>query len=118
MRSSIFQFAFILAAAAAIFFLLFMNESDRQALSDRINRYEAQADSLRAAVQKIDVNIHQKDSILLVYLASLDKTLEELDKESAKNSQAIQRNLIKQDSIRAAYCREMAALHQQPEECQ
>ncbi|HEY0744229.1 MAG TPA: hypothetical protein VGD40_22335 [Chryseosolibacter sp.] len=115
---SFVTFAFVGAATIVVVFLLFMNESDQAELAERIHRYEAQADSLKKAVRQIDSNIHQKDSILLAYLTSLDKTLEELNKESAKNKEALRLNFAKQDSVRAAYCREMKSLQQHPEECQ
>lgn len=118
MLSSIFKIALVAAAIIVVVTMLFMNESDRNSLAKRIDRYETQADSLRLAVKYIDMNIHQKDSILLVYLSSLDKTLEELNKESAKNKEALRLNFARQDSVRAAYCREMKALEQHPEECQ
>lgn len=101
-----------------IMILLSKNDADADSLSLRIKDYQSRADSLRMAVKMIDINIHQKDSILLVYLASLDKTLEELNKESAKNKKSIEANFLRQDSVRKAYCREMASLEQRPEECQ
>lgn len=98
--------------------LLIRNNADSESLSLRMKNYESRADSLRTAVRVIDVSVHQKDSILLVYLASLDKTLEELNKESSKNRKSIEANFLRQDSVRKAYCREMARLDQRPEECQ
>lgn len=117
MNATFFKFTLGIAAGIFIVLLLVMNQSDTEALAKRIEKYQAHADSLRQAVRHIEANIHQKDSILLTYLASLDKTLEELDKESAKNKKAIRDNFLKQDSIRAAYCEEMAALQQNPDEC-
>ena len=118
MNSNAFKIALTLAATGAVILLLMMNKADTDSLSKRIDEYQTHADSLRNAVKTIEANIHQKDSILLVYLASLDRTLEELDKESAKNKQAIKINFIRQDSIRAAYCEEMTSLQQNPAECQ
>jgi hypothetical protein len=118
MTSNFLKFALGIAAGISVILLLLMNEVDTRSLSKRIDAYEIHADSLRDAVKNIDASIRQKDSILLVYLASLDRTLEELDKESAKNKKAIKDNFVKQDSIRTAYCQEMAALQQNPNECQ
>ena len=117
-RFSLIQIIIFVAAALGIILLLMMNESDTSSLSEKIADYEKRADSLRMAVVAIDNNIHHKDSILLLYLASLDRTLEELNKESAKNRYEIARNFAKQDSVREAYCREMAKLEQDPAECQ
>lgn len=114
---SVIILVFVGAAAVVVILLLLLNESDRNDLASRIQQYEAQADSLRNAVRQIDMNIHEKDSILLVYLASLDKTLEELNKESAKNKEALRLNFAMQDSVRAAYCKEMRSLQQDPDEC-
>lgn len=118
MNSKFIKITLGLAAGISIVLLLLMNEADTESLSKRLDQYEAHADSLRNAMKNIDANIHQKDSILLVYLASLDRTLEELDKESAKNKKAIRDNLSRQDSIRKAYCEQMATLAQNPDECQ
>jgi hypothetical protein len=118
MSSTFFKITIGIAAGGLIGFLLLMNKADTESLSERIGQYQAHADSLRNAVKNIDTNIHQKDSLLLVYLASLDRTLEELDKESSKNKKAINANFLKQDSIRRAYCEEMAVLQQNPDECQ
>jgi hypothetical protein len=106
-----------IAAVVFITSLLVMNYADTESLSKKISAYEAVADSLRDEVNAIDANVHNKDSILLVYLTSLDKTLEELNKESAKNRSAITANFLKQDSIRKAFCREMETLDQKPSEC-
>lgn len=114
---SFFKIALVAAAMIVVTFLLFLNASDQNELAKRIDRYNAQADSLRTVVQQIDFGVRQKDSILLVYLASLDRTLEELNKESLKNREELQRNFAKQDSVRAAYCKEMNSLQQHPEEC-
>ncbi|HEY0651850.1 MAG TPA: hypothetical protein VGD65_01940 [Chryseosolibacter sp.] len=112
------QLTVITLAAIAIIIMLMRNSTDANALAMRIRRYESRADSLRQAVKMIDKSVHHKDSILLVYLASLDKTLEELNKEAAKNKKSIALNFSRQDSVRRAYCREMARLEQHPEECQ
>ena len=109
--------ALALAVGVFVVVLLLKNRADSKSLSFRLDRYQEHADSLRNVIRNIEANIHQKDSILLVYLASLDRTLEELDKEAAKNKQAISANFIRQDSIRAAYCEEMASLQQNPDEC-
>lgn len=118
MNSNLFRIALLLTAGVFVVVLLLMNRADSESLSKRIDRYEAHADSLRSVVKTVEAHIHQKDSILLVYLTSLDRTLEELDKEAAKNKQAIKNNLMKQDFMRAAFCEEMASLQQNPEECQ
>lgn len=107
----------VIAVIVTIATLLARNNADANALTHRLKDYEFKADSLRLAVKTIDVSVHHKDSILLVYLASLDKTLEELNKEAAKNKKSIEANLNRQDSIRTAYCREMAKLEQHPDEC-
>ena len=118
MNTNHFRITLAIVAGLIVILLLLMNRADSDLLSHRIDRYQAHADSLRTAVKNIEVNMHQKDSILLVYFASLDRTLEELDKEASKNKQIIENNLIRQDSIRAAYCEEMASLQQNPDECQ
>lgn len=112
------RIAIVAVVVVSILSLLIRNKADSDSLSIRIKDYESRADSLRIRVQAIDENVHHKDSILMVYLASLDKTLEELNKESAKNKRSIEANFARQDSIRKAYCREMANLEQHPEECQ
>jgi hypothetical protein len=112
------RIAIVAVVIVAVISLLVRNKADADSLSSRIKGYESRADSLRMVVQAIDENINHKDSILLVYLASLDKTLEELNKESAKNKKSIEANFARQDSVRKAYCREMANLEQHPEECQ
>lgn len=112
------RIAIVAVVVVSILSLLIRNKADSDSLSIRIKDYESRADSLRIRVQAIDANVHHKDSILMVYLASLDKTLEELNKESAKNKRSIEANFARQDSIRKAYCREMANLEQHPEECQ
>jgi hypothetical protein len=98
--------------------LLLKNRQDADALTLRLKDYNRKTDSLRMAVKYIDKNVHQKDSILMIYLVSLDHTFEELNKESAKNKRSIEANLLKQDSVRKAYCTEMARLKQHPEDCQ
>jgi hypothetical protein len=114
---TIIRAVIIIVALVSIAYLILMNEADTKSLSGKIRHYENVSDSLRRAVNLIDANVHHKDSILLLYLASLDKTLEELNKESAKNRLAIASNFALQDSIRAAFCRDMERLDQKPSEC-
>jgi hypothetical protein len=115
--STIFKIGLAGSALAVVFWLLVMDHADSRVLEQKISHYESVADSLRNAVEALNVNVHHKDSILLVYLASLDNTLEELNKESFKNKLAIRANFIKQDSIRARYCEQMSDLQQKPDEC-
>jgi hypothetical protein len=119
MKKIFFIVKVALAASGLIVILILLgkNYADDSSLVIRIKDYETRADSLRIVVRTIDAGVHQKDSILLVYLASLDKTLEELNKESGKNKRSIEASFSRQDSVREGYCRAMANLEQCPEEC-
>jgi hypothetical protein len=110
----------IIAITAFVFIvvLLMMNDNEAKFLAKRIKQYEKTTDSLRYVVSEIDATVQHKDGILLRYLVSLDNTLEELNKESAKNRSAISSNFVAQDSARVAFCREMTRLEQNPSECQ
>ena len=117
-KSSLIKLAIGLCGLVFAAILLLRNKQDADSLTLRLKDYKSKSDSLHLAVRSIDKNVHQKDSILMIYLASLDHTLEELNKESAKNKRSIEANFLKQDSVRKAYCREMARLKQHPEDCQ
>jgi hypothetical protein len=86
-------------------------------LEHRVSRWERTieehkrvADSLQTQIDNIIINVQRKDSLLLGYMSSLDKTLDAVKKEAIKNGIAFKENLATQDSIRQKYCEEMAKL--------
>jgi predicted RND superfamily exporter protein len=84
---------------------------------EKIKQHERISDSLKNVVRDMDIKVNKKDSILLTYMASLDKTLIELNKEALKNRDTVKTNLAKLDSLRLGYCREMEALGFKPTDC-
>jgi hypothetical protein len=110
-------FGLVLLLGIAIGYLYHRDNADDNYWKKRISHYQDVSDSLGAIVQGIDTRLQKKDSMLLLYIASLDKTLEELNKETNKNKQIIKDNFSKQDSILSEYCRQMAGLDQKPDIC-
>jgi hypothetical protein len=107
-----------LVLTIAVGYLFYKNEADNDYWNNRIERYMRTSDSLQHGIHDIELKLYKKDSIMLSYMSSLDKTLQELNKESAKNKQIVRENFSRQDSIRLNYCREMEKLQQKPDGCQ
>jgi hypothetical protein len=80
--------------AAAIGYLLFFKDSDDdyEEWKKKIDRHAFVADSLGKVVEKIYKQAYEKDSVLLAYMQTLNKSLYELDKEAAKNKALINQN--------------------------
>jgi len=116
-NASAISLALAIVAIAATGYLFFRDSGRDDHWNERISHYQTISDSLRNEINAIDTRLQQKDSILLFYMASLDRTLEELNKESNKNKEAIKENFSTQDSILAEYCRQMKSLDQRPERC-
>jgi hypothetical protein len=104
-------------ALIATCYLFFKGSDNDTYWTKRISDLEKRADSLSKVVDAIDIKLNKKDSILLTYMASLDKTLEELNKETQKNKKTLETNFAKQDSMRLEFCRQMAELGQKPDDC-
>jgi peptidoglycan hydrolase CwlO-like protein len=109
--------ALVLVVTIATGYLFYRNNANDDHWNERINHYGKVSDSLQNELNAIDARLQKKDSMLLFYMASLDRTLEELNKESNKNKETIKQNFSKQDSILAEYCRQMVDLDQKPEGC-
>lgn len=117
MKNSFITIAVIILAAV-VTYMVFRSNRDNEYWEKRIARYATVADSLRQALNDVDRRIQQKDSILLLYMSSLDKTLEELNKETRKNVLTIRTHQDRQDSIIAEYCKYMVReLGQTPDVC-
>src|SRR6185436_17548097 len=97
---------------------LIYRDSSNEYWKKRIENYISVSDSLKKVTDEIDKRTKSKDSILLFYMASLDKTLEELNKETKKNKDTIRVNENKQELIISEYCRYMQQeLKQKPDVC-
>lgn len=107
----------VIIVAIATGYLFYKDSTKDTYWAQRINHYQVASDSLRNEIDVISNRLHKKDSMMLAYMSSLDKTLEELNKESSKNRQTIKENFSKQDSILSEYCRQMSDLGQQPDGC-
>jgi hypothetical protein len=111
-----FTFAFIFVVLFAAIFL-YSRGRDRNEWKHQVRHYQVVSDSLKSVIAGIHASVKQKDSLILLYMASLDQTLEELNKEAKKNMFVISVNAKVQDSLIAAYCRDMATLNQTPSVC-
>lgn len=69
------------------------------------------ADSLSRVVEKIDKKIYAKDSMLLAYMQTLNKSLYELDKEASKDKATLNQNEQRQAEILKAFCEKMVDLN-------
>jgi hypothetical protein len=112
-----FTLALVFVVLFAII-LLYSNEKEHDDWDQKVAHYQRISDSLRYAIDEIHVNVKAKDSLILLYMASLDRTLEELNKEAKKNATVISDNAQIQDSLISTYCRDMAKLNQRPDVCQ
>lgn len=111
-----FTLAFVFVILFAMI-LLYSRDKDNGDWNRRVAHYQSVSDSLQELVTDIQINVKQKDSIMLLYMSSLDKTLEELNKEARKNSAVITTNAMLQDSLISTYCHDMANLQQRPDVC-
>lgn len=112
MKDKLFKII-VIACAVAICYLLFEkffgNNNDEW--QRKIDRHAAIADSLRDVVKEIDRRVHQRDSLLVSYIATLNVTLVELDKEARKDRARIDSNERKQADALKAYCEQMRELN-------
>lgn len=111
-----FTLAFVFVLMFAII-LLYAKDKERDDWEKKVAHYEIVSDSLRNVAALVHAHVKSRDSILLLYMASLDRTLEELNKEARKNSTVISDNARLQESLIASYCRDMALLSQVPSIC-
>jgi hypothetical protein len=111
-----FTLALVFVVLFAILFL-YSRDNDRDDWKDQVRHYQLVSDSLKQVVSGIHANVREKDSLILLYMTSLDQTLEELNKEARKNTSVISINASVQDSLIATYCRDMAKLNQRPDLC-
>ena len=108
----------LFAILAGVLYLIIQDQHDDAYWESRIEHYVRVSDSLKRKVNEIDRIAVVKDSMMLIYITSLDKTLKELNKESKKNLDTIHANNEKQEIIIAEYCRYMELeLKQRPEGC-
>jgi hypothetical protein len=107
----------VIIVAIATGYLFYKDSAKDTYWTQRVNHYQGVSDSLRNEIDMIRSRVHKKDSMMLAYMSSLDKTLEELNKESSKNRQTLKENFSKQDSILSEYCRQMAGVGQTPDGC-
>ena len=112
-----FTFAFAFVVLFCVILLYYSGYKNRNDWSHQIQHYQQISDSLAQVVTSMHSNVKEKDSLLLLYMASLDKTLEELNKEAKKNASVISMNATLQDSLIRTYCRDMAKLNQRPDLC-
>jgi hypothetical protein len=106
-----------LIIALALLLIFYRRGSADDDWKSRVEHYEKVSDSLQHVVKILHKDISEKDSLLLLYMISIDKTLEELNKEAKKNASVINRNAAVQDSLISQYCRDMAQLQQTPDVC-
>lgn len=120
MKSSGTNLILLLLLVLALFFVLYARH-DRTDAGDwkrRAHQYEQSSDSLRQTVNDLRQRVASKDSLLLQYMMSVDKTLAELNKEARKNASIILENDITQDSLIRSYCNDMKAAGYAPDACQ
>lgn len=103
--------------AVAIGYLLFRSADDNYAeLQKKIDRHHIVADSLVKVVDIMDKRLYAKDSILLAYMQTLNKSLYELDKGAGKDRATLNENEQQQANMLKAFCENMAGLHK-PDFC-
>jgi hypothetical protein len=111
---------YLIGFAAVIFlvcslYAFFSFKTDYEA---RIARHIRMADSLKQQTLRLDKQLYQRDSVLNLYMKSLDQALTTLQEKSVKNRVSIASNLSKLDSIQLAYCNEMQKIGVNILECQ
>ena len=103
--------------AIAIIYLFVRPGNDEMDWNSRVQHYEHVSDSLQKSLIQVVEKTKEKDSLMLLYMVSIDKTLEELNKEGRKNMNVINQNAQRQDSLISKYCQDMLALDQTPDVC-
>jgi hypothetical protein len=112
MKNGILISLFIITAIA-IGYLFFRDTGEGyEAWQKKIDRHAFVADSLGKVIVVLDRRVYAKDSILLAYMQTLNKSLYELDKESRKDKATLNQNEQKQAVLLKALCENMAKLHQ------
>jgi hypothetical protein len=100
----------------AVGYLLFSSRPETK-WQQRVDHYGSVADSLKRVVDELNQRVNAKDSMLVVYMQTLNRTLDELDKENRKNVAVINSNEILQKDILEAYCKQMADIQMKPDFC-
>lgn len=94
-------------------FISFKNDYDQ-----KIARHIRVADSLKHYSMRLDRQLYQRDSVLSIYMKSLDEALKALQEKNVRNRILIAGNLSKLDSLQTAYCLEMHKLGVTVLDCQ
>lgn len=109
---------FFVVYTAALGYLFFKDEGhDDDVWQQKIDRHTFVADSLSEVIEEMDRRVYAKDSILLGYMQTLNKSLYELDREASKDKAMLNQNEQKQADLLKAFCERMADLHK-PDFCQ
>lgn len=112
MKDKLFKII-VIVCAVAICYLIFEKffGSSNDEWQRKIDRHAAIADSLHNVVKEIDQRVYRRDSLLVSYIATLNVTLVELDKEARKDRARIDSNERKQADALKTYCEQMRKLN-------
>ena len=115
MKNGISITLFALLTTALGYLYLSVDDRDEE-WQKKIDRNKFVTDSLSKVVDEMEKRLYEKDSILLGYMQTLNKSLYELDKEAAKDKTVLNQNEEQQANMLKAFCENMTDLHK-PEFC-
>lgn len=104
MKNGILAFVAGLVAAVIIVYFFRPGSDDNAEWKEKIDNHQSVLETLKASVDKMDKQLKEKDSILLAYMQTLNKSLYELDKEAGKDKATINQNEQKQAEMLKAFC--------------
>jgi hypothetical protein len=112
------QITLFILLAGIIGYIVFRKNKDNKYWEEKIQSYKTTSDLLTKRIDSINQSTLKKDSMLLSYMVSLDKTLYELNRESSKNRDTIRVYDKKLEEVMSEYCEYMQREHKQtPQGC-
>lgn len=103
--------AVILIIAVVILFVDRFGSNRDDEWKKKIDQYAVSADSLRKVMARLDREVYTRDSLLAIYISTLNQSLVELDKEQQKNRTLLNENETRQAETLEAYCAGMPDSH-------